>query len=318
MSFYLEGVVNFVGVYRHYNLDDSIHFWIIKKMENEIVYKREHTDISAVQCLPKKTSDLKMLSLHGWLDNAASFSNLSPHFSEFSHVSLDLAGHGLSQHRPKGSFYHLWDYVLDVVSVLNQSKHSVWLVGHSMGGAVAMLVAAIVPDKVRGLVILDNMGPLSGEVDNRVSTMQRAVNKMAKHRGSRFTSYQSKEAMILARMDGFTKLSKKASSLLVERGAKQNDEGVWLWRHDGKLTYPSPFRMDEESIEAFIHEIKCPTLALIACDGIYKDNSLLVDKRASQFPWIKLKWLEGGHHFHLEPDTCFSVATEIQKFMDQN
>jgi pimeloyl-ACP methyl ester carboxylesterase len=287
-------------------------------MGNEIVYKLAHTEIAAMQWLPKHTSDLKILSLHGWLDNAASFSNLSPHFSNFSHVALDLAGHGFSQHRSEGSFYHLWDYVLDVVSILNQSKQSIWLVGHSMGGAVAMLVAAVAPDKVRGLIVLDNIGPLSGSVENRVTTMQRAVNKMAKYRKNRNTSYQSKDSMILARMDGFTKLSKQASTLLVERGARQSGDGIWLWRHDNRLTFPSPFRMDEESIEAFIRDIKCPTLALIANDGIYKENPLLVEKRAVQFPWIKLKWLEGGHHFHLEPDTCFSVATEIQQFIDQN
>ncbi|WOD07167.1 alpha/beta fold hydrolase [Marinomonas sp. GJ51-6] len=287
-------------------------------MGNDIVYKLGHTEIAGLQWLPQNTSALKILSLHGWLDNAASFFNLSPHFSEFSHVALDLAGHGFSQHRLDGSFYHLWDYVLDVVSVLNQSNQSVWLVGHSMGGAVAMLVAAIAPDKVRGLVILDNMGPLSGSPENRVMTLQRSINKMVKHRKDRGTSYKTKEAMTLARMDGFTKLSKAASSLLVERGAKQNAEGVWTWRHDGKLTFPSPFRMDEESIEAFIQEIKCPTLALIARDGIYKDDHLLVEKRAAQFPWIKLQWLEGNHHFHLEPDTCLSVATEIKRFIDQN
>jgi pimeloyl-ACP methyl ester carboxylesterase len=292
--------------------------WLKVNMGNEIVYKLAHTEIAALQWLPKNTSALKVLSLHGWLDNAATFSNLSPHLSDFSHVALDLAGHGLSLHRPAGSFYHLWDYVLDVVSILNQSKQSVWLIGHSMGGAVAMLVAAIAPDKVRGLIVLDNMGPLSGTPEDRVVTLQRAVNKMAKYRLGRDTSYPTKEGMVLARMDGFTQLSKSASKMLVERGAKQNADGIWTWRHDGKLTFPSPFRMDEESVQAFMQEIKCPTLALVAKDGIYQNDHQLVEKRAAQFPWIKLKWLEGNHHFHLEPDTCFAVATEIQRFIDQN
>jgi len=224
----------------------------------------------------------------------------------------------VSQHRPAGSFYHLWDYVLDVVSILNQSKHSVWLLGHSMGGAVAMLVAAIAPDKVRGLIVLDNMGPLSGNAADRVVTLQRAINKMAKYRLGRDTNYPSKEEMIQARMDGFTRLSNSAASLLVDRGAKQSSDGIWAWRHDRKLTFPSPFRMDEEGVEVFLQQIKCPTLALMASDGIYKDDHQLVERRAAQFPWIKLKWLEGNHHFHLEPETCISVATEIQQFIDQN
>jgi pimeloyl-ACP methyl ester carboxylesterase len=287
-------------------------------MGNEIVYKLAYTEIAGLQWLPKNTTALKVLSLHGWLDNAASFSNLSPHLSDFSHIALDLAGHGLSQHRPAGSFYHLWDYVLDVVSILNQSKQSVWLIGHSMGGAVAMLVAAVVPDKVRGLIVLDNMGPLSGSPADRVVTLQRAINKMTKYRLGRESGYSTKDDMVLARMDGFTQLSKSASTLLVERGAKQHSDGVWRWCHDGKLTFPSPFRMDEASVDAFIQEIKCPTLALVAEDGIYKNDRQLVERRAAQFPWIKLKWLTGNHHFHLEPESCLSVAMEIQRFIDQN
>ena len=51
---------------------------------------------------------------------------------------------------------------------------------------------------------------------------------------------------MLARMEGFTQLSKSASKILVDRGAKQNADDAWVWRHDGKLTFPSPFRMDEE------------------------------------------------------------------------
>lgn len=287
-------------------------------MGNEIVFKLPHTELAALQWLPQDTSAVKVLSLHGWLDNAASFTNLAPYLGDFSHTALDLAGHGLSQHRPAGSFYHLWDYVLDLVSILNQSKQSVWLVGHSMGGAVAMLVAAIAPDKVRGLVVLDNMGPLTGSSQDRLVTLQRAINKMAKLKAARTSQYANKEAMVLARMEGFTKLSKSASKLLVERGAQADGQGGWSWRHDTKLTFPSPYRMDEEGVAAFMREIKCPTLALVARQGIYQDNPDFVEQRKQHFPWIKLQWLEGNHHFHLEPDTCFAVATEIKQFIDQN
>ncbi|MEL0638393.1 MULTISPECIES: alpha/beta fold hydrolase [Marinomonas] len=286
-------------------------------MGRDVVFNLAHTNIAGIQRLSQNPSALRVLSLHGWLDNAASFHSLSPHFSDFHHSALDFAGHGFSDHRPQGSFYHLWDYVLDTVSVLNLSSQSSWLVGHSMGGAVAMMVAAIVPEKVRGLIILDNMGPQTNKPEDRVATLQKSIRKMAKYRLDRFSQYQSKEDMVQARMNGFTSLSHEAASLLVERGVRQQ-ESVWSWRHDGKLTFPSPFRMDEASVEAFISEIKCPTLALVAEQGIYKDSVSLVEKRASQFPWITLKWLAGNHHFHLEPETATSVAEEIQAFIDLN
>ncbi|MEL0613247.1 alpha/beta hydrolase [Marinomonas arenicola] len=286
-------------------------------MGRDVVFNLAHTNIAGIQWLSQNSSALKILSLHGWLDNAASFRTLSPYFSDFNFTALDFAGHGLSDHRPLGSFYHLWDYVLDTVSVLNLSNQSSWLVGHSMGGAVAMMVAAVAPEKVRGLIILDNMGPLTNQPEERVVTLQKAIRKMSKHRLDRFSQYQTKADMVLARMNGFTSLSQEAASLLVERGAEQQ-AGVWSWRHDGKLTFPSPYRMDEAGVEAFISEIKCPTLALVAEQGIYKDSISLVKKRASQFPWLTLKWVAGNHHFHLEPETAASVADEIQTFIDLN
>lgn len=286
-------------------------------MSNETAFNLGHTKLAAKQWLSANPNALRVLMLHGWLDNAASFSNLVPHLSDYNLTALDLAGHGLSDHRPDGSFYHLWDYALDVISVLNASTQSAWLVGHSMGGAVAMLVAALAPDKVRGLIILDSMGPATATPEERVTTMQRAMQKMLKKRSGRFSRYAAQEDLIYARMHGFTELSYEAAKVLVERGSTVTN-GEWVWRADHKLSFPSPFRMDDASVKAFIQSIKCPTMALVANQGIYSQQQELVESRAKAFPWIKLKRLDGNHHFHLEPNTATYIAKEIHRFIDQN
>ncbi|SBS31439.1 Tropinesterase [Marinomonas aquimarina] len=286
-------------------------------MSNETAFNLGHTKLAAKQWLSSDPDALPALMLHGWLDNAASFSHLAPYLPNYHLTALDLSGHGLSEHRPDGCFYHLWDYALDVISVLKAAPQPSWLIGHSMGGAVAMLVAALAPDKVRGLIVLDSMGPATATADQRVTTMQRAMQKMLKKRSGRFSRYPSQEDLIHARMHGFTELSYAAAKPLVERGSTVIN-GEWVWRADYKLSFPSPFRMDEASVEAFIQSIKCPTLALVANQGIFSQQQKLIEKRAKTFPWIKLKRLSGNHHFHLEPDTAAYIAEEIHRFIDQN
>lgn len=285
-------------------------------MCSETAFNIGHTKLAAKQWLSSNPNALRVLMLHGWLDNAATYSHLAPHLAEYNLTALDFAGHGLSDHRPDGSFYHLWDYALDVISVLNLSTQSIWLIGHSMGGAVAMLVAALAPDKVRGLIILDSMGPATNTPDQRVITMQRAIQKMLKQSG-RFSRYPSQEDLIYARMRGFTELSYAAAKPLVERGSTVLN-GEWVWRADYKLSFPSPFRMDDAAVEAFIQSIKCPTMALVANQGIYTQQQELVESRAKAFPWIKLKRMDGNHHFHLEPETAVDIAEEIHRFIDKN
>lgn len=286
-------------------------------MCNETSFNLGYTKLGAKQWLSSNPNALRIQMLHGWLDNAASFDNLALRLPEYNITAIDHAGHGLSDHKQDGSFYHLWEHALDAIGVLNASTQSSWLIGHSMGGAVAILVAALAPEKVRGLIILDSMGPLTAKADERVATMQRAVQKMLQNRNGRYTKYPSQEDMIHARMNGFTSLSYDAARPLVERGSVQKEE-AWVWRSDRKLAFPSPFRMDELAVEAYIKAIKCPTLALVADSGVYEHNTELVNKRANAFPWIKLKWLPGNHHFHLEPNTASAVAEEIRRFIDQN
>ncbi len=73
-----------------------------------------------------------ILAFHGWLDNAATFDHLAPFLKEFRLVSLDLPGHGLSDHRSAGSSYHFSDIIVDVLEVLTVlGWNRFLLLGHS-------------------------------------------------------------------------------------------------------------------------------------------------------------------------------------------
>jgi len=93
-----------------------------------------------------------VIALHGWLDNAASFSHLAPLLPGLRIVALDQAGHGHSSHRAPGSGYQLWDYALDVLLVADQLGWQKFaLLGHSMGAIVSLLLAGAVPERISRL-----------------------------------------------------------------------------------------------------------------------------------------------------------------------
>lgn len=122
-----------------------------------------------------------VLMLHGWLDNSLTFYRLAPGLRSMADVwALDHAGHGHSGHRPAGQSYLLADYVADLAELIEThfaGHEQVDLVGHSLGGIVSMLYAAAFPEKVRKLVMIDSLGPLSKAPEEAVSQLRRGIRK---------------------------------------------------------------------------------------------------------------------------------------------
>jgi pimeloyl-ACP methyl ester carboxylesterase len=73
-------------------------------------------------------------------------------------VALDLRGHGRSE-PPKNGDYTIAGIAGDVAAVVDTlGLERFVLVGHSMGGGVALEYAGLHPDRVAGLVLLDPIG----------------------------------------------------------------------------------------------------------------------------------------------------------------
>ena len=103
-----------------------------------------------------------LVMLHGWMDVAASFQFVVDAFAEDRHVlALDWRGFGASD-TPAADTYFFPEYLGDLELVLDElfgrARAPIDLLGHSMGGNVAMLYAGTRPDKVRRLVNLEGFG----------------------------------------------------------------------------------------------------------------------------------------------------------------
>jgi pimeloyl-ACP methyl ester carboxylesterase len=101
-----------------------------------------------------------LLMLHGWMDVGASFQFVVDALaSERLVYALDWRGFGLTE-APGADSYWLPDYLGDLEGVLDAlvGEQPVDLLGHSMGGNVAMIYAGVRPERVRRLVNLEGFG----------------------------------------------------------------------------------------------------------------------------------------------------------------
>lgn len=95
-----------------------------------------------------------MVLLHALGEQATSWQDVSPRFtSSFRVVALDLRGHGASDWPGMYSFELMRDDVLGVLDHLD--LRDIILIGHSMGGTVAYLLAQAQPSRIARLVIED-------------------------------------------------------------------------------------------------------------------------------------------------------------------
>lgn len=94
-----------------------------------------------------------MLALHGITGHALRWAALSAALPEVRLVAVDLRGHGRSPWTPPWSFEQ---HVADAVAVLDaHGLDRVPVLGHSFGGAIAVHLSRLAPERVSHLVLLD-------------------------------------------------------------------------------------------------------------------------------------------------------------------
>jgi pimeloyl-ACP methyl ester carboxylesterase len=110
-----------------------------------------------------KPSARSVLCLHGLTRNSRDFEDLAPHLQHRYRVIVpDVRGRGLSARDPNPQNYQPAIYLQDILALLDSvDAQRVAVIGTSMGGLLAMMMAVGSRDRVSG-VVLNDMGP---EVD---------------------------------------------------------------------------------------------------------------------------------------------------------
>ena len=269
-----------------------------------------HIRLSSLQ-YHSQDSEIVTIALHGWLDNANSFSPLMAVNRNHHVIAIDWPGHGHSQHRGADASYQLLDYVYDLYALIEHNKwQKVNIIGHSLGAIVASIFTGTFPELVNKLVLIEALGAISSKPqDTRELLKKSIVNKYREQtKRSSNKGYDSFEKAILARTMA-SDFNSDIAQILVERSLLATDNG-YKWRSDPRLKQLSPMRMVEQQAVDLLSGIEHETLLILGESG-YLSLRKTLSERMAVIPNLNVHTLAGGHHLHMEyPEPVWQLITQ--------
>ena len=254
----------------------------------------------------------RVLALHGWLDNAASYVPLAPLLRGIELVALDLPGHGRSAHLPPGAEYSLAGTVhtvLDAADALGWERFAV--LGHSMGAAIGSILAAAAPERIERFLAIEALGALADREDRTAARLREAVAARRALAGKHLRVFPDLDTAIRARMQA-NALSEPVARLLVERGTRavqaQDGSNGFEWSSDPRLTISTAVRMTEGQVRDLVANIACPVRVLYADPAPPYFPEPLRRERAACLRHGEVIVLPGGHHLHMEAPQAVAAA----------
>lgn len=249
-----------------------------------------------------------LVMLHGGAWRWQEFLSLIPTLGQRWHVhAVDLRGNGSSGWVPGA--YRLKDFAQDNAEFVAQVSPPTVLVGHSIGGVIALMVAARRPDKTRALIIEDS--PL------RLENYKRIIDSSREMFGLWLdvkNSAQSQQDLALRLADAYKDYPGITSAWIMFFAE-------CLWRLD-----PTFFNVLLQDFQSFVEgydcedilaNIRCPVLVL---RGETRLGAVMTDEELSwlqlNFSNVKCVLIDGvGHLLHLEDRGHTAVLTEMMAFL---
>ena len=120
-----------------------------------------------------------VLLLHGFLENSSMWNNLIPHLIKRNRViCIDLLGHGQTECL---GYVHSMDLMSEAVNaVLKKLRiRRVQIIGHSMGGYVALSFCDLFPEKVKSFCLMNSTSRADSE--EKRTNRDRAIEAVKKN-----------------------------------------------------------------------------------------------------------------------------------------
>jgi pimeloyl-ACP methyl ester carboxylesterase len=243
---------------------------------NQILYKNTKISYS------ETGKGSAIVLLHGFLENQTMWQDLIPELSKKHRViTIDLLGHGESD--CLGYVQSMEDNAEVVCAVLSKLRiRKAIIIGHSMGGYVALAFAEMFPAKVKGLVLMNSTSKADSE--ERKINRNRAIKAVKKD----YVGFIRLSIANLFNPDNRERLSSEIEKVKIE-ALKTPLQGIVASLEGMKI---------RKEREALLRSASYPILLILG----EKDPVLNYDDGLKQIEntSIKLVTFPDGHMSHIE------------------
>jgi len=261
-----------------------------------------------------------LVMVHGWMDVGASFQFMVDAFrEERSVVALDWRGFGLSDSNG-GDAYWFPDYLGDLDALLDHLSPDapVDLLGHSMGGNIAMTYAGVRPGRLRRLVNLEGFGLPDTIPEMAPAKLADWLDELKTPQSLK--TYDSVDGVAQRLMKTNPRVSPDKAAWLAPHWSRQGEDGRWHILGDPahKRTNPVLYRRAEAL--ACWSRIEAPTLWV---EGSETDMTRWwgnrypredFETRLSVVPQVhRVTLQQAGHMLH--HDQPEALARAVQEFL---
>ena len=203
---------------------------------------------------------------HGLRDHALSWSWVANHLANRYHIiAPDLRGHGDTDWSPDGH-YALSAFVIDLAQIAELLRlDNFGLIGHSLGGQIALRFAASFPERVRSMILIEGVElPLvRKERESPVPYPQRVRewiedDLMNRLRLPRF--YLTMEAAIDRMSEAHPIIDRETVDFLARTGVVEVASRGFRWKYDTACRHRAPDDQRGMDLDEILDETRCPTL----------------------------------------------------------
>ncbi len=204
-----------------------------------------------------------LILIHGGRDHGRNWDRVALALNDrYTIYAPDLRGHGDSGWA-LGSMYSLPEFVLDVATLVAElGEDPLTVIGHSLGGAIALQYAGTFPDRVRKVVAIEGLGPPMIEHQPAHLRMRHWIDHMHEMERRQPRRYASVEDATHRMLEANPHLTAEMAHHLTLHGTRDNDDGTLSWKFDNYVHIRSPYEFNLEDAQDIWSRIQAPVLLI--------------------------------------------------------